>query len=170
MVLAGSELDTKCQILSTSPVLTSSAPGRLTGFQSMAATRADFLAARLAEQLDEAKEFGDRGEEADIARVLGVSKPTLRKHCGTARSAESGTATTMSHCVGRRLAGKDQPRARAASSSLSLEDTSSPWSADAARPECGHCWRRPRDSEPPGHGAHLGPMCRAAENHSRNPS
>src|SRR5437762_2439640 len=53
---------------------------------------------------------------------------------------------------------------------LSLEDTSPPWSADAARPECGHYWRRPRDSEPPGHGAHSGPMCRAAENHSRNPS
>ena len=57
-----------------------------------------------------------------------------------------------------------------ASPSLSLEDTSPPWSADAARPECGHYWRRPRDSEPPGHGAHPGPMCRAAENHSRNPS
>src|SRR5438105_10987969 len=57
-----------------------------------------------------------------------------------------------------------------ASPSLSLEDTSPPWSADAARPECGHCWRRPRDSEPPGHGAHPGPMYRAAENHSRNPS
>src|SRR6516164_7296976 len=53
---------------------------------------------------------------------------------------------------------------------LSPEDTSPPWRADAARPECGHCWRRPRDSEPPGHGAHPGPMCRAAENHSRNPS
>src|SRR6266478_5544275 len=57
-----------------------------------------------------------------------------------------------------------------ASPSLSLEDTSPPWSADVARPECGHYWRRPRDSEPPGHGAHPGPMCRAAENHSRNPS
>src|SRR5438128_11904960 len=57
-----------------------------------------------------------------------------------------------------------------ASPSLSLEDTSPPWTADAARPECGHYWRRPRDSEPPGHGAHPGPMCRAAENHSRNPS
>jgi hypothetical protein len=30
-----------------------------------------------------------------------------------------------------------------ASPSLSLEDTSPPWSADAARPECGHYWRRP---------------------------
>ena len=57
-----------------------------------------------------------------------------------------------------------------ASPSLSLEDTSPPWSAGAARPECGHCWQRPKDSEPPGHGAHPGPMCRAAENHSRNPS
>ena len=54
--------------------------------------------------------------------------------------------------------------------SLSLESTSPPWSADATPPECGHCWRRPKDSEPPGHGAHPGPMCRAAENHSRNPS
>src|SRR5580704_3097321 len=54
--------------------------------------------------------------------------------------------------------------------SISLEDTSPPWIADATRPECGHCWRRPKDSEPPGHGAHPGPMCRAAENHSRNPS
>src|SRR5262249_49167805 len=44
-----------------------------------------------------------------------------------------------------------------ASPSFSLEDTSPPWSADAARPECGHCWRRPRDSEPPAHGAHPGP-------------
>ena len=60
--------------------------------------------------------------------------------------------------------------ARTASSSLSLEDTSPPWNADAARPECGHYWRRPRGSEPPGHGGHRGPMCRAAENHSRNPS
>jgi len=33
-----------------------------------------------------------------------------------------------------------------------------------------HYWRRPRDSEPPGHGAHPGPTCRAAENHSRNPN
>src|SRR5215208_6480881 len=57
-----------------------------------------------------------------------------------------------------------------ASPSVSLEDTSPPWSADATRPECGHYWRRPRDSEPPGHGAHPGPMCRAAENHSGNPS
>src|SRR5437899_3953404 len=50
-----------------------------------------------------------------------------------------------------------------ASPSLSLEDTSPPWSADAARPECGHYWRRPRDSEPPGHEAHRGPVCRVAE-------
>src|SRR5260370_32714727 len=57
-----------------------------------------------------------------------------------------------------------------ASPSLSLEDTSPPWSADAARPECGHYWRHPRDSEPPGHGAPPGPMCRASENHSRNTS
>src|SRR5215472_2299435 len=57
-----------------------------------------------------------------------------------------------------------------ASPSFSLEDTSPPWSADVARPECGRCWQLPRDSEPPGHGAHPGPMCRAAENHSRNPS
>src|SRR5262249_38321264 len=53
---------------------------------------------------------------------------------------------------------------------FSLEDTSPPWSADAIRPECGHCWRRPRDSEPPGYAAHPGPMSHAAENHSRNPS
>src|SRR5215471_13785569 len=38
-----------------------------------------------------------------------------------------------------------------ASPSLSLEDTSPPSSADAARPECGHCWRHPRDSAPPEH-------------------
>src|SRR6266550_2464434 len=37
-----------------------------------------------------------------------------------------------------------------ASPSLNLEDTSPPWSAGAARPECGHCWQRPTDSEPPG--------------------
>src|SRR4051812_7735935 len=51
-----------------------------------------------------------------------------------------------------------------ASPNLSLEDTSPPWSADAPRPECGHCWPRPRGSEPPGHGAHPRPMCRAVEN------
>src|SRR5271165_4902776 len=68
------------------------------------------------------------------------------------------------------LRAKISPEPGTASPSLSLEDTSPPWSADAARPECGHYWRRPRDSEPPGHGAHPGPTCRAAETHSRNPS
>src|SRR5438067_10843068 len=53
-------------------------------------------------------------------------------------------------------------RRSGASRSLSLEDTSPPWSADAPRRECGHYWRCPRDSEPPGHGVHLGPMGRAA--------
>jgi hypothetical protein len=77
---------------------------------------------------------------------------------------ESPTACVPLPVVGRR------PRPGTASPSLSLEDTSPPWSAGAARPECGHCWRRPRDSGPPGHGAHPGPMCRVAENHSRNPS
>src|SRR3954454_17627589 len=64
----------------------------------------------------------------------------------------------------------DQLRARDSVAILSLEDTSPPWSADATHPECGHWWRRPRDSEPPGHGAHPEPMSRAAENHSGNPS
>ena len=72
--------------------------------------------------------------------------------------------------AGCRLRAKISREPGTASPRLSLEDTSPPWSADAARPECGHYWRRPRDSEPPGHGVHPGPMCRAAENHSGNPS
>src|SRR6266446_4833401 len=36
-----------------------------------------------------------------------------------------------------------------ANATISLGDTSPPWYADAALPECGHYWRHPRDSERP---------------------
>ena len=106
----------------------------------------------------------NRGSPAQYAATPGHPEP-------------AGSPSPLTHppqqrgpIAGCRLRAKISREPGTASPRLSLEDTSPPWSADAARPECGHYWRRPRDSEPPGHGVHPGPMCRAAENHSGNPS
>src|SRR5580700_2882162 len=55
------------------------------------------------------------------------------------------TATTMRHCAGRRLTGKDQPRARAASPSLSLEDTPPKGARPSGGQRFGKWWRSGSD-------------------------
>ena len=42
--------------------------------------------------------------EADIARVLGVSKPTLRKHCGT-DTTDAGKKAPLQQAMQQALAG-----------------------------------------------------------------
>jgi len=145
-------------------------PSRTTNIGRMIALAGD-------SELDEGNIFEDHRRRL-LARRAGSGAELAIAYCGAVAPRRS---PRIGGCRGHHRSGEQAtcpmptygPRSaepQTASASLSLEDTSPPWSADVARPECGHCWRRPRDSEPPGHGAHPGPMCRAAESHSRNPS
>src|SRR5271169_408015 len=113
--------------------------------------------------------LGEPGPGAELGLPTAVPLPP-RRSPPTRRLPRTSPERRAGNLSDAGLPAKISREPGTASPSLSLEDTSPPWSAGAARPECGHCWRRPRDSEPPGHAAHPEPMCRAAENHSRNPS
>jgi hypothetical protein len=82
----------------------------------------------------------------DRYRLCRNSQPKFRR----AHQISGALATTGSGSAGATRSPSIGGACTQPSPSLSLEDTSPPWSADATHPECGHCWRHPKDSEPSG--------------------